>query len=208
MFYKALLLVSTIFSFSLSYAQKNPAPTPILQKLYVGTTLGYAEPTAFKNTSQLKTEHGSVNYGISAGVHLKDWLRTSLEITHRNKKTISSSNSSINSTISLSDTTAFLNGYLMVPNSCPYLILGLGNSFNKFGDYKTNNGTLNQGKTTSHFAYQIGVGMTTGYQAFSFDGEIKYVNKGEAKTKSNSFNNAIKADTQDILFSIGIRYNF
>jgi hypothetical protein len=211
MLYKTLLLtIATIFSASFCYAESKQEPKDTQKnKFYIGTTIGYAEPTSFKNNAQLKDEHGTIIYGILAGTTLNDWFRTGIEITHRNKAKISSTISSIpEPSTTLSSTAAFLNGYIKIPDSCPYLMLGIGQSYNKFGDFKNNNGVLNQGKNTTHFAYQVGVGLTTNYKMLSFDGELKYADKGTAKTKTNSGGTFVKADIKDILFSVAIRYNF
>ncbi|MBP9792013.1 MAG: outer membrane beta-barrel protein [Rickettsiales bacterium] len=211
MIYKTLLLtIITTFSASFCYAESSQeTKSPQKKNFYIGTTIGYAEPTSFKNNTQLKDEHGTITYGILAGTTLNDWFRTGVEITHRNKAKISSTIPNIQDpSITLSSTSAFLNGYIKIPDSCPYLILGIGQSYNKFGNFKNNNGILNQGKNTTNFAYQVGLGFTTNYKMLSFDSELKYADKGTAKTKTNSGGTVVKADIKDILFSIAIRYNF
>lgn len=178
------------------------------QKFYVGPTLGYAEPTSFKNNEQLQDSHGTANYGILAGTYLQDWFRTGVEITHRHKQTVSSTKSTAGR-VSFENYTAFLNGYFMIPEkNSPYLLLGLGVAHNKLGNYNTANGTVNQSNNVNKFAYQVGVGMTSNYKNFSFDGEVKYADKGEAKTKTNSSGGTLKADIKDLIFSIAVRYNF
>ena len=210
MIYRTLIIcISSLLPFGISYAHAHKKVQTKEPGFYAGATLGYAEPTSFKNNARLRNEHGSANYGVLVGAHLQDWLRTGIEVTHRHKQKISGDiTSNTIGTLSLSDTTTFLNGYFMIPQKGPYLLAGLGVASQKFGDFKDETGVLNKGKTTSNFAYQVGVGFTTDYKCMSFDAEAKYADKGKAKTRADDSGRIIKADTKDLILSISVRHNF
>lgn len=188
-------------------------------QFYVGGILGYAEPTDFKVTdTRFTKDHGSGVFGLSFGMNVNDYFRTGLEITHRNKRDLENNipegGSTITHKTSLKSTSAMLNAYFMLPNKevKPYFVLGAGPSYNSFGDITTkdNIGTTTPYKKNSKtsFAYQAGAGISFDHKKWSYDGELKYINRGTAETKASTSNNRTKAHLKDLVFSLGVRYNF
>ncbi len=223
LFYTSMCIVTaSILSFEASAkSHTNQAHHKHSQKdqFYVGAILGYAEPTDFKVTdTKFTKDHGSAVLGLSCGINITDYFRTGLEITHRSKRDLENhipngASTETNKT-SLKSTSAMLNAYFMLPNKDvkPYLVLGAGPSYNSFGDIttKTNTGTTTPYKKNSKtsFAYQVGAGISFDHKKFSYDGELKYINRGTAETKAAASNDKTKAHLKDLVFSLGVRYNF
>jgi hypothetical protein len=195
----AIIIAGVIFS--LNSMATSPVKHQQNKSWYIGAMLGYADLTGFKNNQKLSNASGTANYGVTTGCNINEWLRTGVELSHRHKKNITGDSGKL----SFSTTTAFLNGYFKAPNTIPYLVAGVGTSYNYFGNYKspTSQTPLSKHHNKYNFAYQGGFGLSSEYKQFAFDGDIKYVNKGKATTATEP---KVKANIRDIIFSITLRY--
>lgn len=202
------------------HKMRRPYRSRHKETFYVGAILGYAEPTSFKVTeSKFTSDEGSPTYGMSCGFNINDYFRVGAEITHRHKRNLekrtnlASSNVLIDKT-SLKSTSVMLNTYVMLPHQYikPYFVIGAGVSYNSFGNIttQTNAGTSKPYKSASkgNFAYQVGAGVSFDRRQWSYDGEVKYIDRGTAETTSSRSGDKIKAHLNDIMFSMGIKYNF
>jgi opacity protein-like surface antigen len=187
------------------------------QNLYVGAAIGHTMPIGFEmNPGSLKHSRGSPVYTMLSGTDLYDWLRVGTEASYNQctlKETLVEEKSTVKGTFSHS--TIMLNSYLTMPRTRvkPYLLLGIGLSRNTISGYKLINKSVSfPNNTTNNFAYQVGGGISFPYRNFAFDGEIKYANKGTAKTKAGingaSGEPARQAKITDFTFLMSVRYYF
>lgn len=203
---------------------KNPAPVSRsnTKGFYVGVHGGYGST---RSVEIKRPDNPSIGFSLASladspayaglvGYTFSDYFRTDLELHHRVRYSIKF-NDIISNTRqysgALSSTKLMLNGYLSLPTQYrakPFITAGIGQSWNKFhtvtraeilrGIYPAN--------TTRCLTYQAGVGVTFKHNKLNFDGEIKYVNKGKARTKTFD-REILETHLQEILFLVSIRYH-
>jgi opacity protein-like surface antigen len=167
------------------------------------------------NPGSIKHSRGSPTYNLLLGTDIYDWLRIGTELSHNQCALKESLDSGNTIKAKLSHNTIMLNSYLSLPQSSvkPYLLLGVGLARNTLSDYRlVGQNSPFPNNTTNNFAYQIGGGISFPYQNFVFDGEIKYIDKGKAKTKlgiNGAANEpARQAKIKDLIFLMSLRYYF
>jgi hypothetical protein len=186
------------------------------ERVYIGASLGHTIPLGFEmNPGSIRDSRGTATYGILSGINISDWFRLGIDLTHHHQYTVKDKEDKTNLEAQIEQTTIMLNSYLTLPQYMikPYILVGLGLSYNRLSDYSVDGQKSNYPNgTNTDFAYQIGAGITFPYKKLALDGEIKYANKGKVQTKSGVGSIAgsppRKAKLEDIVFTISARYYF
>jgi len=189
-------------------AKMYKSSKPDTRKYYTGFEAGYSYTLGLNNKFKAENVGDAGQLGFFLGTVLTYNYRVEIEGNYKTKHTAKSPVGTLSAEQQFESFTSFVNLYKSwnYNNSeliQPFIMAGVGASYNVAGDYKTmtNSTTIGPkilGTHSYNFAYQVGLGVSTQLNRDAYlDFSVRYADRGKADTTNISISNSGVISTVD-----------
>lgn len=222
-----LLILFTALS-CMSYSVAGDFPSTLSGgKYYTGFEAGYSYAfSPNKDRFNDETTKDSAQVGMVLGRYFDHNIRVELEGNYKTKSIAESPSGGNKREQTFESAVGLVNiykswNYKESETIQPFIMAGVGASYNIVGDYKVFNGSnvlssYMKGKKNIALAYQIGAGISLQMNRDAYlDFSARYINRGDANTTSRNIavggsetvGTALKAVVKDVVGLVSIRLN-